>query len=319
MSTSVAPLFLGDSSRNVAREVLFKEVHEKDDLDTIPTHSVWGKVFHADNLEVLSNIPDSSVNLIYVDPPFNTGKDQIKRTLKMQRTNEKQANDRVGFGDKRYSFEETERLSYQDSFDNYLDFLSVRMKEAKRVLTENGSLFVHLDWREVHYVKVMLDNLFGRESFINEIIWAYDYGGRSKSRWSAKHDTILFYAKNPKDYVFNYDIIDRIPYLAPSLVGPEKAERGKTPTDVWWHTIVPTNGKEKTGYPTQKPLGIIERIVKVHSNENDIVLDFFAGSGTIGEASIRNNRRFILVDSNPKSIEVIKSRLTNRCRMEISK
>ena len=339
---SVQPLVDNPSSslsQETAKELIVEKVTDVESLLATLESPAWGKVFHADNMEVLSKIQKSSINLIYIDPPFNTGKSQIKRTIKTQRINGKQVKktrvngkqingvkmngkqieSRIGFGDKLYAYKETSNLSYQDSFSNYLAFLRLRLDKAWKLLADNGSLFVHLDSREVHRVKVMMDRMFGRESFINEIIWAYDYGGRSRSRWSSKHDTILFYAKNPDNYVFNYEAIDRIPYMAPLLVGPEKAKRGKTPTDVWWHTIVPTNGKEKTGYPTQKPLGIIERIVKVHSNENDIVMDFFAGSGTIGEACVRNNRRFILVDNNQESIDVIKSRLINRCKMEMLK
>src|SRR5690606_4996856 len=183
--------------------------------------------------------------------------------------------------------------------------------EAYRLLAPHGSLFVHLDYREVHYVKVALDGIFGRASFINEIIWAYDYGARSKSRWSPKHDNILWYAKDPKNYCFDYEAIDRIPYMAPSLVGPEKAARGKTPTDTWWHTIVSPSGKEKTGYPTQKPLGILERIVRVHSRPGDRLLDFFAGSGSFGEAGARHGRHVVLVDENSEAIEVMRRRFEN--------
>jgi site-specific DNA-methyltransferase (adenine-specific) len=190
-----------------------------------------------------------------------------------------------------------------------LDWLKPRIKEAKRLLTKEGSFFIHMDYHEIHYVKVMCDEIFGRKNFMNEIIWAYDYGGRSKSKWSAKHDTILWYAIDPKRYTYNYDAIDRIPYMAPGLVGPEKAKKGKTPTDVWWNTIVPTNGKERTGYPTQKPIAIIERIVKVHSNPGDKVLDFFAGAGTTGEAAAKHGRKATLIDSNIEAIEVMTRRL----------
>ena len=200
--------------------------------------------------------------------------------------------------------------SYEDSFDDFEEFLIPRIEASLHCMTPNGSLMVHLDYREVHYVKVALDKLLGRNKFINEIIWSYDYGGRPKDRWPNKHDTILWYVKNPKDYVFNYDDIDRIPYMAPGLVGAEKAERGKTPTDVWWNTIVPTNGKEKTGYPTQKPLGIMERIIRVHSSPGDVVLDYFAGSGSTGEAAGNNGRGFVLVDQNPEAIEVMRNRLS---------
>ena len=199
--------------------------------------------------------------------------------------------------------------SYRDSYDDYIGFVMQRIERSIRCMTEDASLFVHVDPRESHYLKIALDELFGRDSFMNEIVWSYDFGGRSKRRWSPKHDVIFWYARDPKNYIFNYDAIDRIPYMAPSLVGPEKAARGKTPTDVWWHTIVPTSGREKTGYPTQKPLGILERIVKVHSMPGDVVLDFFAGSGTTGEAAAKNGRGFVLVDQNPEAIEVMQKRL----------
>ncbi len=265
------------------------------------------KVIFGDNLEVLSSMPDEQVDLIYVDPPFNTGRVQERRSLKTVR--DEDGGDRVGFQGNRYRTVEVGTTAYPDSFDDYLDFLEPRFREAMRVLKANGSFFLHVDYREVHYCKVLLDEVFGRPSFINEIVWAYDYGGRSKSRWPAKHDNILWYANDPEDYTFNYEDVDRIPYMAPDLVGPNKAARGKTPTDVWWHTIVPTNGKEKTGYPTQKPLGIVERIVRVHSNPGDLVLDFFAGSGTTGEAAAKLGRDFILVDNNAEAIRVMEERL----------
>lgn len=240
------------------------------------------KVYLSENLKILKSLPSNSVELIYIDPPFNTGNVQKRKGIQ-----------------------------YEDSFTDFLGFLKPRLKEAYRILTDHGSLFFHIDYREVHYCKILLDMIFGRESFINEIIWSYDYGARSKSKWSTKHDNILWYAKDPKNYIFNYDEIDRIPYMSPKLVGPEKTAKGKTLTDVWWHTIVHTNGKEKTGYPTQKPLGVINRIVKVHSNPGETVLDFFAGSGTIGESAFINKRNFILIDREIKSIEIIKKRLKN--------
>ena len=265
------------------------------------------RVIFADNLDVLTSLPDGEVDLIYVDPPFNTGRTQERRSIRTVR--DEVGGDRVGFQGNRYRTIEVGSTAYADSFDDYLSFLEPRFREARRVLKANGSFFLHVDYREVHYCKVLLDEVFGRDSFINEIVWAYDYGARSKSRWPAKHDNILWYAKDPEDYTFNYEEVDRIPYMAPGLVSPEKAAKGKTPTDVWWHTIVPTNGKEKTGYPTQKPLGIVERIVRVHSNPGDVVLDFFAGSGTTGEAAAKLGRDFILVDNNAEAIRVMERRL----------
>ncbi|MDE0882345.1 MAG: site-specific DNA-methyltransferase, partial [Myxococcota bacterium] len=239
-------------------------------------------------------------------PPFNSGKERKHTRLK---TVADEQGDREGFGGKKYRSEAISTASYGDSFSDFMAFLTPRLEQAFRLLKPTGSLFVHLDYREVHYCKVTLDQIFGRESFINELIWAYDFGGRSKNRWSAKHDNILWYAKNPKAYTFNFEAMERIPYMAPGLVGPEKAKRGKTPTDVWWHTIVPTNGKERTGYPTQKPLGVLRRIIAVHSNPGDHVLDFFAGSGTTGEAALRAERNCTLIDANPQAIAVMEQRL----------
>ncbi len=267
-----------------------------------------GKIVLADNMDFLPTIPDESVDLIYIDPPFNTGKTQSRTRIKTVR--DPSNGDRVGFGGKRYRTIELGTLSFVDLFDDFLAFLAPRLQEAHRVLRPNGSLFFHIDYREVHSCKLLLDAVFGRDSFKNEIIWAYDYGGRPKNRWPAKHDNILWYAKDPDNYTFNYEAIDRIPYMAPSLVGAEKAKRGKTPTDVWWHTIVPTNSRERTGYPTQKPLGILRRIVQVHSNPGDTVLDFFAGSGTTGEAAAEADRAFILVDDSPEAIAIMEKRLS---------
>ena len=258
-----------------------------------------------------------SAALIYIDPPFNTGRRQTRLRMK---TVQDESGDRVGFGGRRYRTELVrpagEIAGYADQFDDFLGFLRPRLEEAYRVLAPTGSLFFHIDPREAHYCKVMLDEVFdfkgpgsGRQCFQNEIIWAYDYGARATKRWPAKHDTIFWYTRDPEQYTFNLGESDRIPYMAPGLVGAEKAERGKTPTDVWWHTIVSPTGKEKTGYATQKPVGILERIVRVHSNPGDLVLDFFAGSGTTGEAAARNGRSFCLVDQNAEAIAVMERRL----------
>ncbi len=263
-------------------------------------------IHFGDNLEVLREFPDASFDLIYIDPPFNTGKTQARTQLQTIRDD---AGDRVGYQGKRYRTVRIGTKAYADTFTDYLSFLEPRLEEARRVLRPSGSFFLHIDYREVHYCKVLLDSIFGRESFMNEIIWAYDYGARATKRWSSKHDNILWYASNPEYYTYRYDDIDRIPYMAPGLVGPEKAERGKTPTDTWWNTIVSPNGKEKTGYPTQKPLAIINRIIRVHSNPGDRVLDFFAGSGTVGEAAARNGRSAVLVDCNAQAMEVMARRL----------
>jgi site-specific DNA-methyltransferase (adenine-specific) len=265
------------------------------------------KIVLGDNAEVLPRLPGRFARLMYIDPPFNSGK--VQKRDRMRVTATRGDGDRGGFGGRRYEVTKVDGSSYQDAFHDYAAFLLPRIEASLRCLTPDGSLFVHLDCREVHHIKVALDRMLGRGRFMNEIIWAYDYGGRPKNRWPSKHDTILWYALNPENYIFNFEEMDRIAYMAPGLVTPEKAERGKTPTDVWWHTIVPTNGREKTGYPTQKPLGVLNRVVKVHSRPGDVVLDFFAGSGTTGEAAARNGRGFVLIDNNVDAVNVAARRL----------
>lgn len=258
-----------------------------------------------ENLQVLRSLPEGTFQLIYIDPPFNTGRRQTRRSL---RTEGSSTGDRVGFGGRTYATTTLGHSSYQDSFDDFPGFLRPRLEQAHRLLTRSGTLYVHLDWRESHYVKVLLDEIFGRDCFLNEIIWAYDFGGRARDRWPAKHDTILVYVKDTRQHFFDQDAIDRIPYLAPGLVTPEKRIRGKLPTDVWWHTIVGTSSQEKTGYPTQKPLGILRPIVQASSRPGDWVLDFFAGSGTSGAVAAELGRKFLLIDENPEAIAVMKKR-----------
>lgn len=265
------------------------------------------RVIHGDNLEVLPTLPAAFARLIYIDPPFNTGGVQRRRRVRGRAS--ENGNRAPGFHGRRYVTEIVASPDYSDEFEDYLGFLMPRVEASLRCLTADGSLFVHLDYREVHHVKVALDRLLGRRRFMNEIVWAYDFGARTRSRWPCKHDTILWYAMDPKKYVFNFEAMDRLPYMAPKLVTPEKRERGKTPTDVWWQTIVPTNSREKTGYPTQKPLALLERIVKVHSSPGDVVLDYFAGSGTTGEAAARHGRGFVLVDESGEAVAVMKKRL----------
>jgi site-specific DNA-methyltransferase (adenine-specific) len=264
------------------------------------------RIVQGDNLEVLATLPDACARLVYLDPPFNTGHAQARTRT---RTVRDESGDRTGFQGRRYRTEVLGSAAWQDAFDDYLGFLAPRLEEVRRVLTPDGSLFFHIDAHEGHYCKILLDELFGRRSFMNEIVWAYDYGGRTRSRWPAKHDTIFWYAADPGRYVYRYDDIDRVPYMAPGLVGPQKAARGKTPTDVWWNTIVSPTGKEKTGYPTQKPLGILNRIVRIHSNPGDRVLDPFAGSGTTGEAAVRNGRSAVLIDSSKEAVRLMALRL----------
>jgi site-specific DNA-methyltransferase (adenine-specific) len=271
------------------------------------------EILLGDNLPLLREFTDAIFQLVYVDPPFNSGRTQRRRTLE---TASDPAGDRLGFAGRRYRSRLLAESSYRDSFDDYLGFLAPRLEEARRVLMSTGTLYFHVDYREAHYCKLLLDELFGRESFLNEIIWAYDYGARSTRRWPAKHDTILVYVKDARRYHFDAAEVDREPYMAPGLVTAEKAARGKLPTDVWWHTIVPTNGAEKTGYPTQKPEGIVRRMVLASTRPGDWCLDFFAGSGTLGAVAAKLERRYVLIDSSPEAVAVMGARLAQSKRRQ---
>jgi site-specific DNA-methyltransferase (adenine-specific) len=265
-----------------------------------------GRIYLADNMDVLPALESESVQLIYIDPPFNTGARQVRRTISATAD---AAGEREGFGGRRYRTRLLARSSYADAFSDYLGFLEPRLREARRLLRESGTLYLHIDYREAHYCKLLLDEIFGRDAFLNEIIWAYDYGARAKRRWPAKHDTILVYVKSPAAYHFDNEAVDREPYMAPGLVGAEKAARGKLPTDCWWHTIVSPTGREKTGYPTQKPEGIVRRMVQASTRPGDLCLDFFAGSGTLGAVAGALGRRYILIDSSPDALAVMRARL----------
>ena len=315
------------------------------------------EIIHGDNLAIARTLPSASFTLVYLDPPFNTGRAQERQVVTARRTRDgarttpenlpdsaavgtetsgsgeklrSYAGAGAGSGDSasegardagspreiRHGFHghEYERVrgmlrAYDDRFDDYGEFLVPRLEEAWRLLADDGTLYLHLDYREAHYAKVMLDAVFGRDCFLNELIWAYDYGAKSRRRWPTKHDTILVYVKTPGGHVFNADDIDREPYMAPGLVTPEKAARGKLPTDVWWHTIVPTTGREKTGYPTQKPEGILRRIVQASSRPGDRVLDLFAGSGTTGAVASALGRDAVLVDESAEAIRVMQQRM----------
>jgi site-specific DNA-methyltransferase (adenine-specific) len=267
---------------------------------------VEGEIVLGDNQEVMPRFPDGAFRMIYLDPPFNTGRERTARRL---RTVAASDGDRTGFGGRRYRSELLERSSYRDRFDDYLGFLEPRLREARRLLDPEGTLYLHLDYREAHYVKLLCDEIFGRDCFLNELVWAYDYGAKTRRRWPAKHDTILVYVRDPDAYWFDAEAVEREPYMAPGLVTPEKAARGKLPTDVWWHTIVPTSGRERTGYPTQKPEGLLRRMVLASSRPGDRVADFFAGSGTLGAVAVATGRRYVLVDANPEAVAIMERRL----------
>jgi site-specific DNA-methyltransferase (adenine-specific) len=283
-----------------------------------PSAPTSEEILLGDNLDLLPGFASESFQLIYIDPPFNTGKTQRRRTLQTVQTAPAEQTvqrapardgDRTGFKGRRYETRLLEQSSYRDAFDDYLAFLQPRLEQAHRLLKDTGTLYFHIDFREAHYCKLLLDEIFGREAFLNEIVWAYDYGARTKRSWPKKHDTILVYVKDPKQYFFDSEEVDREPYMAPGLVTAEKVEKGKLPTDVWWHTIVPTSGAEKTGYPTQKPEGIVRRMVQASTREGDWCLDFFAGSGTLGAVAARLGRRYVLIDSNPEAVRVMRARL----------
>jgi site-specific DNA-methyltransferase (adenine-specific) len=263
-------------------------------------------VVHGDNLGVLQRLEAGSFRLVYLDPPFNTGREQRRERLS---TTASEDGDRTGFGGRRYATTRLGSSAFADAFADYLGFLEPRLRELHRLLDEQGTLYLHLDYREAHACKLLLDDLFGPDCFLNEIVWAYDYGGRSRRRWPAKHDTILVYVKDPRAYHFDSEAVDREPYMAPGLVTPEKAARGKLPTDVWWHTIVPTNGRERTGYPTQKPEGVLRRIVQASSAPGDWCLDPFAGSGTLGAVAGQLGRRFVCIDESADAVAVMRTRL----------
>jgi site-specific DNA-methyltransferase (adenine-specific) len=259
-----------------------------------------------DNRLALERLPSARFDLIYMDPPFNTGRAQARQTMSVTADSEAS---RVGFGGRRYRSRLLSSLSYDDRFADYLAFLEPRLTRARELLAPHGTLYFHIDYREAHYCKLLLDEIFGRDAFLNEIIWAYDYGAKPRRRWPAKHDTILAYVRTPGGHHFDADAVEREPYMAPGLVGAEKAARGKRPTDVWFHTIVPTNGAEKTGYPTQKPEGVLRRLVAASARPGGWCLDPFAGSGTLGSVCQKLGRRFVLMDHNPEAVEVMRRRL----------
>jgi site-specific DNA-methyltransferase (adenine-specific) len=265
-------------------------------------------VIAGDNGLVLPRLPEGLFDLIYMDPPFNTGRAQARHTLSVEAASDG-GGDRVGFGGRRYRSRLLRSLSYDDAFADYLAFLEPRLARARELLAPHGTLYFHIDYREAHYCKLLLDELFGRDAFLNELIWSYDYGAKPRRRWPAKHDTILVYVRTPGAHWFDADAVEREPYMAPGLVSAEKAARGKRPTDVWFHTIVPTNGREKTGYPTQKPEGILRRMVAASSRPGGWCLDPFAGSGTLGAVCRELGRRFVLVDHSPVAVDVMRSRL----------
>jgi site-specific DNA-methyltransferase (adenine-specific) len=271
-------------------------------------------VVHGEALDVLRLLPDGCAGLVYVDPPFNTG--DARTGIRTTATEDATAS-RLGFAGRHYRVEQRSGARYDDNFEDYLGWLRPRLVETRRILAQQGTLYFHIDPRESHYCKVLLDEIFGRACFLNEVVWAYDYGARTKRRWPAKHDVILVYVKDSREYHFDASDVSREPYMAPKLQTPERAARGKLPTDVWWHTIVPTSSRERTGYPTQKPLGILRRVVAASSRPGDLVVDWCAGSGTTGAAAAELGRRFLLIDIEPAAVEVMRKRLAHVPGLEV--
>ena len=296
------------------------------------------EIIEGDNLEAAGTLASGSFSLVYLDPPFNTGRAQERQVVTARRadttpenaaetgaeaagspdsaTDLRSSGGRAGEREVRHGFHGLayERVrcmlrAYDDRFDDYGEFLMPRLEEAWRLLADDGTLYLHLDYREAHYAKVLLDALVGRDKFLNELIWAYDYGAKTRKRWPTKHDTILVYVKDPRAYYFDSEGVDREPYMAPGLVTPEKAARGKRPVSVMWHTIVSPTGREKTGYPTQKPEGLLRRFVQASSREGDLCLDPFAGSGTLGAVARKLGRRYLLIDESPEAVRVMRERL----------
>jgi site-specific DNA-methyltransferase (adenine-specific) len=249
-------------------------------------------------LDLLHSIPDESIDLIYTDPPFGTGNIQTMDRKKAGKT--------------------VSKIEYSDKYENYLDFLEPHLIQMHKVLKSTGTMYLHMDWRWVHYAKVMCDGIFGMENFLNEVVWSYNFGGRGKDRWPQKHDTILVYIKEMGKHTFNWNDIDRIPYAAPELqyVGRTKEEaekriaEGQVPTDVWSMSIVGTASKERVGYPNQKPQKLMKRAIVASSNVGDIVLDPFGGSGSTAAAAMEANRKFITGDSSPDAIQTMRNRFT---------
>ena len=218
--------------------------------------------------------------------------------------------DRTGFAGRRYRTQEVGSLAYDDAFDDYVGFLAPRLRHARRLLADHGTLYVHLDPRESHYVKVHLDTLFGRDCFLNEIVWAYDYGAKTRRRWPAKHDTILVYVKDRDAYHFDDAEVERDPLPGARRSWGRRRRRAASasPTRGFTPSSRPT-AREKTGYPTQKPEGVVRRMVAASSRPGGWCLDFFAGSGTLGAVAAALGRRFVLVDCHPDAIGIASRRL----------
>ncbi len=269
------------------------------------------KIFWGDNLQVMSHLLKDyrgKVDLIYIDPPFDSKADYKKKVfIRKNSVN----NDPSVFEEKQYGDLWTN--------DEYLQFLYERMLLLRELLSEEGTIYVHCDWHKVHHIRCILDEIFGPSNFINEVIWQYFMGGKGANEFAKKHDNILVYAKNKGKHKFNKFNIKRYYDFVPSL--KDDSENGQTGKDeigywgmvgcpdVWQIKGVFNMGSEYTGYPTQKPEELMERILKASSDENDLVLDCFMGSGSFITQAIKMNRRYIGADINLGAIQIATKRL----------
>lgn len=260
-----------------------------------------GRIIRADNLTFMARLPGQCCDLIYVDPPFCTGKERTR-------------------GDGRHKFAD----HWPGGLKAYLDFLQPRLEQMHRILKPAGSLYVHLDWRAVHYVKVLLDDIFGEGQFLNEIIWSYRTGGLSKRWFARKHDTILLYARQAGKHKFkvlragafrtdgmNFDEQGR-PYKQTRAGRLYFHPDGPALTDVWEIPFLSTVSLERTGYPTQKPEALLERIIEASSEPGDLVADFFCGSGTTAAVAKRLGRRWLTCDISPEAVRMARKRVLGR-------
>jgi DNA modification methylase len=277
-----------------------------------PTPDVENRLILGDNLAIMSALLpeyEGRINLIYADPPFFTNRKypaRIGRGEDSRKPNKWRLIE--GYHD------------HWDDLDAYLDFLYQRLAVMYRLLAPNGTLYLHLDWHADSYARLLLDELFGPEHLLNEIIWAYHGPSPIRRAFNRKHDTILAYVKSG-DYTFNVDAV-REPYnknTVKTFKSSPKAgfgkvpdlERGKVPEDWWYFPVVARLHNERTGYPTQKPVGLLERIVLASSNSGDIVADFFCGSGTTPFVAAKHERRFIACDEAFHALHTTRARLTD--------
>ncbi len=254
------------------------------------------RLIYGDCLPVMRELPAGSFDCIYIDPPFFTG---VERRLQHSQQRGPSYADTWG-----------------DGLQEYLDWLEERLAVMRELLQPEGALLVHLDWHAVHYVKVLLDRLFGMRHFQNEFIWYYSGGGASRIRFARKHDTILYYTRSATTWKFYADRV-REPYKwtdgQPRADGSARDyTRGKLPDDVWQHHALLPWAKESLGYPTQKPMALLTRLLLATTDAGDVVGDFCCGSGTTAAAAQQLARRWVAGDDSRAAICLAAERLTEQ-------